>query len=471
MNQNQQKIKTEKYTPSQKRTRKRVMIGRIIFTAFLAIYIGVFIYFAKYGYGMLIDWVERIEAADSQPNVRRDEVFQSLFVDPDWEELYELAGEEDTEYEGAAAYATYMDNLVGDKELTYVETSAGLSGNKKFIIKADEIKVAEFTLKNFNPDDEENPDWRLDEVFVFYTRQESLTIFTVPGHTVYINGVAIDTEAHMIASTSTVVEEYLPDDLHGYRDITLRLDGLLVQPEVTILDENGESMEVIYDPTTHLYAEQLVASAPITEDQEAVLIGAAQSFGRYMINVRDHKLKDFYDVNGKAYQDILAFTDRWTVQNYKGYEFADISITKFYQYSETYFSARVNMTLNVIRTDGSIKPFYLETTFFVRQNEEGAWLVETMTNVDVQVAVHYVKLVYFNGNALVHSEWVETDTRTITLPQVTPPKGKEFMGWYTKTTDGLNVSYGLVFSPSEDGTVTLPEDYTLVPMVLYAQFQ
>ena len=463
--------KWESFSPSKQRTYKRVQTRRIIFDAFLLVYIAAFLLTVKWGYGKLINWVERIEAADAQPNIRRDEVFQDLFADPDWEALYALAGEEDTAYEGAAAYAAFMEKLVGDNELTFVETSAGLSGGKKFIVKSDGTKVAEFTLKNFNPDDEHNPDWQLDQVFLFYTRQESLTIFTIPGHTVYINGVPLDAQAHLIATTHMLVEEYLPEDLHGYRDMTLRLEGLLVQPEVTIQDENGAFMEVVYDPTLNLYTEVLAEPDSITADQETIVIGAAQAYGKYMINAKNPQLTDFYDKNGQAYQDIIAFQDRWTVQNYKSFDFADISVSKYYQYSETYFSARVSMTLNVTRNDGSIKPFSLETTFFVRQSAEGKWLVETMTNVDVQVAIQMVQLVYMNGSKVVDTQWVEADTNMITLPEITVPNGKELLGWYTKTVDGLDVSYSLVFRPNETGMIILPEGYVLTPMVLYAQFQ
>ena len=468
MHKNETNVKVSKYTPSQKRTRTRVMIGRIIFTVFLFAYIGTALYFANYGHGLLMDWLVKLEA--SQPDKRSQEVFDELFSQPDWKALYEMAGEEDTLYEGADAYATYMEALVGNQELTYVETSAGLSGNKKFIVKLGSDRIAEFTLRDDSPEGEQIPDWQLDEVFVYYTRQESLTIFTYPGHTVYINGVALDTQNHLIASTSTVVEEYLPDDLHGYRDITLRFEGLLIQPEVTILNENGEPMEVLYDPSVNLYAEQPAEPETISAELENFVVDAAQSFGKYMINAKDHKLSTYFDKNEKAYQDIIKF-ERWTVQNYKSYEFEDMSVSGYYRYSDDYFSARVSIVLNITRNDGTIKTFSTDTTFFVRQKEDGTCLVENMTNVDVQAATTMVKLVYMNRTKEIHTEWVEATAGRVILPEIKTPNGKMFLGWYTKTVEGINTSYNLMFSPSDSNVVILPENYILTPMVLYAQFQ
>lgn len=460
--------KTPRFTPGQKKTRIRVFIGSVIFYLFLAGYIYVFLQAANYGYGLLMDWLGKLEA--SQPGVRSQEVFEELFSDPDWEELYRMAGEQDTVYEGADEYAAYMEAKVGDQKLTYVQTSAGLSKNKKYIVKLGKARIAEFTMANDASNDADMPQWRLDEVFVYYTRQESLTIFTVPGHTVCINDIAIDTEEHLIAYTSTVAEEYLPDNLHGYRDITLSFGGLLVQPEVTILDENGTPMEVAYDPETNHYSEILPKPEDISEEMSNLVINASKAYGRYMINEKDHNLKAYYDANEKAYQDITQFTDRWTVQKNKGYSFEDIVVKDYYRYSDSYFSVRVSMALNVIRTDSTNKYFTMDTTFFVHQNAQGVWLVENMTNVDVQVASTMVKLQFMNGNHEVQTQWVNANAKQITLPELEIPEGKEFLGWYTKTVDGLNISYTPVFNPSETGIVYLPDEYELQPMVLYAQF-
>lgn len=461
------------YSPRQIKTRRRVLISRIVFTLFIVIYMCVAFHYAKIGYDWLVDWLVRYEA--SQPDIRSQEVFDELFADPDWMELYAMAGEEDTAFEGAEEYATYMEAMVGDTDLSYVETSAGLSGNKKYIVKCKDAKIAEFTLKDSAPEGEEIPDWTLDEVFVYYTRQESLTIFTVPGHTVYINGVAIDSETHAVSTTSTVVEEYLPEGLHGYRDMTLYFDGLLVQPEVTIRDENGELMEVVRVENTNHYAEVLAEPAAISDDFKDLVINAAQTYGRYMINATNSNLSTYFDKNGKAYQDIILY-EKWTMQSYQSFEFVESEVTNFYQYSDDLFSARISMELDVtyrslFTGETTVKPYYIDTTFFVRKNADGKWLVETMTNVDVQESTTLVKIRYMKDNKEVHTEWVDARATSIQLPEITVPNGKTFLGWFSKTIAGTDTTYSLVFAGSEDGVVTLPEGNVLTFLVLYAQFK
>ena len=113
---------------SAKRTR-----GTIIFYSVYAACVIIFLVALLCVMNPLRDWLVKYEA--SQPNYKRDEVFAELFADPDWEKIYELANVEDTEFENSKTFAACMDKLVGDKELTCLETSAGLSGDKKYIVK------------------------------------------------------------------------------------------------------------------------------------------------------------------------------------------------------------------------------------------------------------------------------------------------------------------------------------------------
>ena len=69
------------------------------------------------------------------------------------------------------------------------------------------------------------------------------------------------------------------------------------------------------------------------------------------------------------------------------------------------------------------------------------------------------------------SEMVDASTNFLTPPKVTAPEGKEFLGWFTESTDNDgNVTLSLVFAPTESGTISLADSYVLEPMVLQARF-
>lgn len=439
--------------------------GTIIFYSIYAAVILVFFVGIGIAMGALNDWLVRYEA--SQPKVKCQEVFEDLFGDPDWAEIYTLAGAADTAFEDESVYAAYMENEVGDRKLTYIETSAGLSGDKKYIVRLGNEKVATFTLTADNKD-ADIPDWRLGKVEIFFTRGNSFTIITDASNTVTVNGVKLDS-SYTVRTVTTAAEKYLPEGVHGYRLAQYQVHGLLAEPEVLATNAKGEPVELTYDAETATYTQDL--SAPTIGDSEYdTLLTAAQTYCRYMIGAAGRAdLKNCFDSTTQIYNTITTNTT-W-MQNYKGYDFSKETITDFYRYSDTLYSAKVNVTLMVTRKNGTVKDYVLGNTFFV-QKQDGQWKVIEMTNVNVQEQTTMVRLTYMNGSEQLSSELVDANSKALTPPAVTAPEGKVFSGWFYETVDeNGKKTMSLAFLPDENGNVTLSGETALEPLTLHALFE
>lgn len=129
----------------------------------------------------LRNWLTRYELA--QPATKSKEVFEKLFSDPDWGALYDMAGVQDTAFENKDAFASYMESTVGDTKFTYMETSTGLSKDKKYIVRLGKEKIASFTLVDHNHSDSkaEIPDWQLGTIELYFAREESYRIQKLDG--------------------------------------------------------------------------------------------------------------------------------------------------------------------------------------------------------------------------------------------------------------------------------------------------
>jgi len=128
--------------------------------------------------------------------------------------------------------------------------------------------------------------------------------------------------------------------------------------------------------------------------------------------------------------------------------------------------------LNVYRADGSLKDFPINTTLFLQKDEKGTWLVNNMTNVNIHEILTEVRLTWIQDGEVLASEMVDASVNFLTPPAVTVPEGKEFLGWFTESTDDNgNVTLSLVFAPTENGKIALADDYVLEPMVLQARFE
>lgn len=414
----------------------------------------------------LNDWLVRFEA--SQPDTRAQQAFEQYFADPDWGQVYDLAAMTGTEYEGKEAYIAYMENKVGTAPLTYVKTSAGLSGGQKYIVKLDGENIATFTLQNSTQSELDIPNWELDSVEVLLTRQEHVMVYAQPDYTVTVNGIAL-TEDDIVLTTTTAAEDYLPEGVHGARSVLYYVDGLLCAPAVTVTGPEGQEVATVYDPETKAYS-QSPDEELLSDELKDRLVAATQAYCKHMINAGGG-VSSYFDTSSAIYKTIMR-NEMW-FKGYSGYEFTPAQITDAYAYSDTLISARVSLTLNVTRSsNGTVKAFDVDNTLFLEKKSNGKWMVIEMVNADAQAVRTQVRLTYTLDGEVLSSEMVDSMAGTLTPPAVPVPEGKVFAGWFREITaeDGSK-TLSLVFLPDENGTVSLPDDYTLEPMELQALFE
>lgn len=463
-----QNAKDAPSTPPRRRApaKKAVSMGTKVYYCTLLAVILLFFVAMTFVMSALKDWLISFEA--SQPHTKCQEVFTQLFADPDWQELYVLAGVEDNQFVTKEAYASYMEKTIGDAELNYIETSAGLSGDKKYIVRKDTQKVATFTLTNADKD-ADIPDWQLGTIEVFFEQNSDCTIVTVPGYTVTVNGMVLD-DSYVMRTVSTKAENYLPEGIHGYQLAELYIGGMLAEPEVVVTDTQGQPVELTYNAETRTYSHALT-SAAISDSEHDILLNAATTYCKYMIGaVGKAELRKCFDSSSQIYNTITT-NDTW-MQSYAGYDFGEESITDYYRYSDDLYSARITLMLNVNRKDGTVKEYELANTFFLEKGQNGNWLVTEMINSNAQEQISNVRLTYMVDDTVLLSEMVNADTGTLTSPAVTVPEGKVFSGWFTETVDvSGNKTMTLAFLPDANGIVSLPLDNVLEPMTLHALFE
>ena len=223
--------------PIQKPRRGPRLSGVIFYTIF---FLCIFLFYTATYFGLLElrDWLNRYEMA--QPTTKSQEIFETLFYDPDWDSLYDIANVQNAAYGSKDDFIRYMENSVGETDLTYAETSTGLSNDKKYIVRVGNEKIATFTLVNHNQSasQTEITDWQLGSLEFFVQYNESYYINKLDGHTAYVNDSPLD-DSFTIRISTTNAEGYLPKSVTGIRVCTQQITGLASKPNVRIVDAAG----------------------------------------------------------------------------------------------------------------------------------------------------------------------------------------------------------------------------------------
>ena len=452
------------------RTGSMVFYG-FYFGLILVFFVGIFITL-----NWLNGWLGKYEAA--QPTIKCQQVFDQLFANPDWAQLYRLAGDPtgtgtnkyDTQFEGQDAFVRYMTEKVGSQQLSYVETSGGLTG-KKYLVRLGTEKLASFTLLGQQENIIDIPDWQLGEVELFLNRNQSIKIRKMENHVAYINNNPLSDD-YTIQIASTKADERQAAE-NRIRTSIQEVDGLLTTPELLVYDQTGAPIEVRYNADSGMFEEQISAIA-ITDEERSAVFGALEAYAGFMINASGSRaaVAKYFDGGSQTYNDIVKMNGELWMNADRGHDFLNEEILGYTKHSDTLFSVRASMVMHVKNKDNTEKDYNVTQSMYF-QYKNNKWVCTEMTNEDITAPVGEVRLSFYDlaGNQL-SSDFYSTGIKSLTTPVVTAPAGKVFKGWATvETNDQGQKTWNVVFQPDEMGNVAFPDGYNLVPMKLYPLFQ
>ena len=300
-----------------------------------------------------------------------EDVFEKYYSPCDFALLGEMAGIQTSPYEDLGDFAEYMENKAGGRDITYYEVSAGLGETKKFVVKAGDEKISDFTLKKSNKTSRFGFElWELDSISLVYEAKEDIVFSHIKGGTLKLNGRDID------LSACTVIEDNIPtfSELHmlegsGASPITYatyKIDGLFLEPELEAFERNGNASVLTYDAERDIYKEEITYDEKLREERLTVTTEAAEVYLRFM--TRDaylYTLGLYFDKTSDIYRKVSTSDTQWFAYHI-GYEFKDAKMDEFYAYSDDTFSCRYTCTHTINLSASDTYEFPTDITFYFR---------------------------------------------------------------------------------------------------------
>ena len=418
----------------------------------------------------LRNWLKQFES--TQPDQYSQHIYDTYFAQPDWGKIYDTAQIGDTEFEDRDDFVRYMQSKISaspDKQLSYYQTSTGLSKDHKYIVQLGNEKIATFTLNGNVNSSTKMTDWTMSSLQLSIARDQSVSIQRLPGQTVLINGKEVS-DNYIVRNIYTKAEEYLPEGVHGHQLQELYIDGLMVTPNVQVLDASGNTVPTVFNAETNSYTLD-VPVAVMTDAERDIVLGAAKANALFAIRaIGTGELSKHFDSATQIYKDLCSTPT--FIQSFASYAFDEsvTTVSDFYRYSDDLFSARVTLQLDITRKNGTVKSLEMNTTYIFTKNDSGAFKVTNITNVNLQEQLEQIRLTFDCDGTVLDSMLVDTTATTITPPLPTVPEGQEFLGWANREVDSNGqITMNILFVPNETGTAQVLTDLK-EPMTLYAVF-
>ncbi len=440
---------------SSRPVKPQASVGTTIFYTLYVFFILLFCLSTFLGLRHLDGWLQEFE--DAQPEVRAEEVFCRYFQEPDWAQLYTLAGFRDTQLETSATFAGYMEQRQEGQALEPAFFT-GSSGTMTWQIFLEDEAVAAFTLENKNYGDTSLfalPDWQLHSIDLFASRDQTFRIQVPEGSTVQVNGISLS-DSYLMQISTPVAASFLPGSANVPRTHTYVVQDLFFPPEMTVLDKEGSSQEMVYSEADQTF--QAASLSPqIPEALSETVLETAKAHALWMAGLSANKktLARYFHPSSDAYATL---TGSEYPSRDDSYTFLEPSISRYQPLGASAFYARVDMTL--MAGENAIPYQY----FLVFRQFDDSWQCIYASEEDLSQHQGRVRITFMYGDTPASSDFFHTGSSEIITPVLNAPDGKVFAGWVDK--EGT-----LVFQPDSTGRVALPKGQTLSPMTLYAHFE
>lgn len=307
------------------------------------------------------------EYESARPYVTADEVFDKYFAKGDFAEIVKNTHDSDS-FESADDITLFLNEKYGGADLTYDSVSSGGDDSiQKYVVKADDRKIAEFTLKKSGNKTKRGFElYEKDSFKLYYPANESVTVLVPEGSSVYVNGKELNEKYIADGGVMIVDESTLPEGLTPMKYTRYTVSGLVNVPSVKVMT-NGIENPPEYDEKAGEHISLFPSDSSLETEHKEFVMAALREYAKYMGNDSWWgAVSPYFDPTTDLYTS-LDTVENYFVIPHTGYRFEDEFAGEFYSYDEDTFSCRVSLTHVLENTDKEDFKDRLDVTIYLRR--------------------------------------------------------------------------------------------------------
>lgn len=329
--------------PSRKKKKKK---GFPVFYTIYFTLIVLVVFAVAFGMKYLRGYLAAYE--NSQPQYEAEKVAQT-FLNRDFDTLFSYEDQSLFTDETKQQYVDYMNELTSGMNITYKKTVSGSEDVERYLVKADDVPLGEFTLKkNGQPDEYGFEGWTLDTMKTTgVLRSETYRVTAPTKSTVYVDGQALSDDKIVERDIPIFTVEDLPDGAHVPTDRVYEFTRYFGVKEVKVIDQYGKENALTQDGNNYTAAFNYDDERMAGELEERV-IEVVRRLSCFM--TADYSRSKLYQdlIEGsKAYSYVRRFDTNW-IMKHKSYEFSNMQVSNYVSYADDFFSVETRYDYTII---------------------------------------------------------------------------------------------------------------------------
>ncbi len=286
----------------------------------------------------------------TRPKHVAKQVFEEYFASMKIGQLIEMYSPELLVFETTDSFNQKYAETVKSEDFDYFSVSADEQGNEQYAVSYQNKRVAYFTV---SPTEKEASFgfkyYELTDAEVFLEKYPAINVRLPQGSTLTVNGLVIDEKYISEKDIKDVSFDYMPKDVKGIMYDKYTVDGLLFEPVISAVDQNGNGLELVYDEGLDCLITPTVYDSDLENSQSDYVIKVAGEYTKFLSNdAAFGAIGAYLDKNYDIYKRIRSVQVSW-VREHSGYDIYNEKATEFRKYADGVFSCRVTLTESLSR--------------------------------------------------------------------------------------------------------------------------
>lgn len=375
---------------NKKRTRytaERLRLRNIRFWVLYLVFVVLIILAFRSVHAYFDASLSEYEAAQSDDII--DKTAQ-LFIDRRFDVLYEYEDQSIDYIESRDDYISYLEELTKNATIEYQEAASLDTSKRKFIVTADGKSFASFTIRKSGEAAEfelipligyklKAEKYEFDSISSSVLRPASYEVTLRDTDTLYVNGSELPEKYIVKKGVPLFYEGHLPETMVSPKLDTYRFTCALDEPEIKVLDMNGEEYELETEDgyvLNYVFTYQDDELKPQFEEQALTCV---KNISLYTTkNISREKVLKLMVSDSKAADFIKNIDGMWLTKADK-YTFENVKTQNYAMFSDNVFSCDVSFDYNTV-SKGKANSYPVSYRLYYIKTEND-WLVYDLENL------------------------------------------------------------------------------------------